>query len=220
MGWLAARMYAIFQQKDIDIGCDFLFTMFWYPLTLYVLGGVFPGTDLWQGVDMATQQLTSIGYGGATVRGNDQKMFHAVNGLASQMGPSSVPGWLVGFLVDFLELTLVKNADVETKLKSRQMFKGIILLVFGMLTFLLLYDSSKNGQLEAFYATLISATTVGYGDIGPSSNWAKVLSAFVLPVLTTVFADFFADSVCSGDTKEFEKLSGMCPLKLDDEKEK
>merc|ERR1712039_228197 len=100
--WLAARMYAIFQQKDIDIGCDFLFTMFWYPLTLYVLGGVFPGTDLWQGVDMVTQQLTSIGYGGASVRGNDQKLFHAVNGLASQMGPNNIPGYLVDFLSDLL----------------------------------------------------------------------------------------------------------------------
>merc|ERR1711920_428907 len=58
--------------------------------------------DLWEGVDMVTQQLTSIGYGGASVRGNDQKLFHAVNGLASQMGPNNIPGWLVDFASELL----------------------------------------------------------------------------------------------------------------------
>merc|ERR1711920_835893 len=191
--WLAIKMMAIVKGEEIGIGCDFLFTLIWYPLTLYVLGGVFPGTDLWQGVDMVTQQLTSIGYGGANVRGNDQKLFHAVNGMASQMGPNNIPGWLVRFYVDWafasspfpkmidnqtssINLTdeirenvtkrwgdwIEKEDDskilgaiaFEKKEHWKQVIKGIMLLVFGMLTFILLYDPNKNGHLEAFYATL------------------------------------------------------------------
>merc|ERR1711920_531392 len=95
----------------------------------------------------------------------------------------------------------------EKKEHWKQVIKGIMLLVFGMLTFILLYDPNKNGHLEAFYATLISATTVGYGDIAPSSNWAKVISAFVLPVLTAVFADFFGTELVGGGSKLSEQLN-------------
>merc|ERR1712060_1032904 len=61
-------------------------------------------------------QLTSIGYGGANVRGNDQKMFHAVNGLASQMGPNNIPGWLVRYFVDWVfgKSPIPKMIDEET----------------------------------------------------------------------------------------------------------
>merc|ERR1711920_224754 len=187
-----------------------------------------------------------IGYGGANVRGNDQKLFHAVNGMASQMGPNNIPGWLVRFFVDWafasspfpkmidnqtssINLTdeirenvtkrwgdwIEKEDDskilgaiaFEKKEHWKQVIKGIMLLVFGMLTFILLYDPNKNGHLEAFYATLISATTVGYGDIAPSSNWAKVISAFVLPVLTAVFADFFGTELVGGGSKLSEQLN-------------
>merc|ERR1711920_418229 len=95
----------------------------------------------------------------------------------------------------------------EKKEHWKQVIKGIMLLVFGMLTFILLYDPNKNVHLEAFYATLISATTVGYGDIAPSSNWAKVISAFVLPVLTAVFADFFGTELVGGGSKLSEQLN-------------
>jgi hypothetical protein len=248
--WLAMKMWAVLGKAEIGFGCDFLFTLIWYPLTLYVLGDVFPGTGLWQGMDMVTQQLTSIGYGGANVRGNDQKLFHAINGMASQLGPSKVYPWLIDFFVgsivagsefiqdDIQEATkkgdtlgaeatkdlrdrwadddIGKNLGEEQKAKWKQLVKGAVLLISGALTFILLYNpkTGKNGGLEAFYATLISATTVGYGDISPSSEWAKVLSAFVLPVLTGVFADFFGTDVRGSTGKTFsgsELFRLSCP---------
>merc|ERR1711920_490999 len=150
--------------------------------------------DLWEGVDMVTQQLTSIGYGGASVRGNDQKLFHAVNGLASQMGPNNIPGWLVDFASELFiaaskpilddirsendkvfiqgnkgnRLTEVANEVIgrygkvysetayksisdaskdeiiefvgeqlkeERKMRWKQLIKGVLLLIFGAITF-------------------------------------------------------------------------------------
>merc|ERR1712187_141345 len=104
------------------------------------------------------------------------------------------------------QMTVEQILVEEEKERWKQLIRGIILLVFGMLTFVLLYnpDSEKNGNLEAFYATLISATTVGYGDISPSSNWAKLLSAFVLPIVTTAFSSLFGTNVDDGKTKTVE----------------
>merc|ERR1712190_192648 len=82
--------------------------------------------DLWQGVDMMVQQLTSIGYGGASVRGNDQKLFHAVNGLASQMGPNNIPGYLVDFLSGLLIAAsnpILNDIDAQKKTPSKLIFE-------------------------------------------------------------------------------------------------
>jgi len=306
--WIAVKMLANFGNLEVGFGCDYLFTLVWYPLTVYVLGGVFPGTDLSQGLDMVTQQLTSMGYGGANVRGNDQKLFHAVNGLASQMGPNGVAGWLTEFFIDWViaglpsilynveneklspifengfftekaegiskrweqelddrvkhdvdppkngkepmmqtpvpedgyiqtvKKQLARNPEpeqdypkemrpqqiavleymgekmgLEKMEKWKQMLRGILLLVFGAMTFFLLFnpEHGEHGALQAFYATLISATTVGYGDISPSANWQKQLSAFVLPVLTYLFAIFYSTALPGGDNKQFKDLH--CP---------
>merc|ERR1712176_1193337 len=102
-----------------------------------------------------------------------------------------------------------EKMGLEKMEKWKQMLRGILLLVFGAMAFFLLFDKDSTGDLQAFYATLISATTVGYGDISPSANWQKQLSAFVLPVLTYLFAVFYSTALPGGDSKQFDDLH--CP---------
>jgi len=247
--------------------------LLWYPLTIHTLGWAFPGTTISQGIDLATQQITSIGYGSASVRGNDQKLFHAVNGLASQLGPAKIPSFLLNQYLDwilalmpaqraqaekearervkggikldglaelikrkcyelrdelqkesgstslFASLRSGGDFNVETcehadanELKVEEREKGIlirlltkdnegfwkkiilgaILMVMASLTYAILQNGGETASgLQALYGTLISATTIGYGDISPSTDWGKQLSAFVLPFLTAAFAQFF-----------------------------
>merc|ERR1719464_1127765 len=80
--WLAYRIVAAWNNKSVDFGCELLFALIWYPLTIHIMGGAFPGTSIDEGVELATEQATSLGYGTASVRGNDQKLFHGVNGIA------------------------------------------------------------------------------------------------------------------------------------------
>merc|ERR1740122_422995 len=104
-------------------------------------------------------------------------------------------------------------------MRWKQLIKGVFLLVFGAITFFLLFDPKSSGGLEALYATLISATTVGYGDISPSTPAKKFGSAFVLPFLTSVFADFFSPGIASPETDQWDELNKMCPQVEDIKKE-
>jgi len=332
--WISLKMVAAWADKSIGVGCEFLFTLLWYPLTIHTLGWAFPGTTVSQGVDLATQQITSIGYGSANVRGNDQKLFHAVNGLASQLGPANMAGFLLGKWTDFVyafmpheraaaaaaaeakvkekyvewapeflerycpdavfqtlpggekmfngnedeckesanQLEFVKmekilaagppeihvfNAtkyystvrayldeqvetleakkkwDLATGVKDyitakvteendsfwKKIITGTVLATFGALAYALLSNNGDNvGGLQAVYAVLISATTIGYGDFSPNKDWEKQLSAFVLPFLTASFAEFFGGAFASRDKDDlFKWLSDTLGVHILDE---
>jgi len=119
--WIAVKMYAAWNDKSVGIGCEFLFALLWYPLTIHALGWAFPGTTITQGIDLATQQITSIGYGSANVRGNDQKLFHGVNGLASQLGPAGIAGFLLDKYIGWVYATMFRQRQAAAAAAKKKM---------------------------------------------------------------------------------------------------
>merc|ERR1719464_2033041 len=100
---------------------------------------------------------------------------------------------------DELTTYVTEKLEAENEGFWKKLILGTILLAFGALTYALLQDEGGNvGGFQALYATLISATTIGYGDISPSKDWEKQLSAFVLPFLTASFSEFFGGSFEGG----------------------
>ena len=70
-----------------------------------------------------------------------------------------------------------------------------VLLMFGLMTWLLLGGTlgfqviEGWNVLDSFYMTLITLTTVGYGEIHPLSDHGKIFnSLLILAGVTTIFA--------------------------------
>merc|ERR1712003_7658 len=108
-------------------------------------------------------------------------------------------------------------ADLATELRANSymlVYKTLVqfylLMLFGFLTWLMFKNEKNDEKFQALYATLISATTIGYGDISPSQPLSRYVGAFILPLLTNAFAAFFGNSEHSGSGDSADKcLFGM-----------
>lgn len=179
-------------------GCDVMATIVWYALTVLVLGWVFPKDstekEVAEAVNSATQQITSIGYGSSGGTTSHERLFHGLNAVASQLGPSSTLGTAYELIRDSLTKTIqmlggpkdTEKFPDESK-KSERMAGTILLIVASLAAWTLFATDGYNG-IDPWYTTLISATTIGYGDQGPQSIDHKWMSAFILPLLTNAFA--------------------------------
>ncbi|MDO6737253.1 TrkA family potassium uptake protein [Wenyingzhuangia sp. 2_MG-2023] len=84
-----------------------------------------------------------------------------------------------------------------------KIYKGLFLfavvLLIGTLGFFTAFDYS---WLDAFYMTIITTTTVGFGEVRPLDDWGKIftivlllMSVGVYGYLVTVISDFFSNNV-------------------------
>merc|ERR1711870_44586 len=161
--------------------------MGWYILTVLVLGWVFKAAsvdNIAEAINSATQQITSIGYGSTGGETGNERLFHGLNAVASQLGPSSVLGWTYEQIRESLKKTMSKVFKTEP---TDTMAATILLMLASFAAWTLFATDGYNG-IDPWYTTLISATTIGYGDQGPLSPDHKWMSAFILPLLTTAFA--------------------------------
>jgi len=69
-----------------------------------------------------------------------------------------------------------------------------------------LFATDGYNGIDPWYTTLISATTIGYGDQAPLSSDHKWMSAFILPLLTNAFAGWSnpEEKVPAVDKKEMD----------------
>ncbi|MFK4784574.1 potassium channel family protein [Fusobacterium sp. MFO224] len=84
---------------------------------------------------------------------------------------------------DLLNLTGIKLLEISTKYFTcwKRCLLSILLIniCFAFLFFLMKYDVNQWGKLfECLYFSVITFSTVGYGDISPGTNLLKLLSAF------------------------------------------
>ena len=74
------------------------------------------------------------------------------------------------------------------------------------------------GWIDAFYWSLITMSTIGYGDISPSTNTAKLLAVLYLPMAVIALADFVQDVQLISTRREiretdFAKVADECLLR-------
>jgi len=170
--WIVTKVLLSLNQKALGSSCEAVGLAVWYSLTVMTFGWAFKEKkDMASAIDMANQQITSIGYGSDTAVAPEQRVFHGLNGVASQLGPNN-------FLFD-----LMPSGDSP--------FQKFLLLCLSGLAVWTLFSADGAKGIDPFYTTLITATTIGYGDIAPSHDWSKIFSAFLTPMLIKEMGEFF-----------------------------
>lgn len=203
--WISLKLMLAFTHLQIGPWCEMQAAAYWYTMTVLVIGWVFKSNptinykDLSDGVDMASQQLTSIGYGSTTADKQIPEMavYHALNGVASQLGPA--------------------NALFDILPAGDDPFKKALLLVLAGAASWLLFNVAGFEGIDPLYATMITATTIGYGDLAPSNPITRFVSALVTPALVSAYNSFWDAS--DGDLSVGYKTLTWCGGVDEDEEE-
>jgi len=168
--------------------CSPLVVMVWWVMGLLTMT-VDQGLSVPEALDMLTQQFTSVGYGSNTPDTAALKIFHGLHGVVSQMTVNRVMSELYADALNSLEKGWAKDMNSSPNVMSA----GMNLLSMGALsTFVFALDlasgtSDKFKFMDAVYQTLITATTIGYGDKAPNTPFVKTISPVTLPFITTAF---------------------------------
>merc|ERR1712113_191000 len=125
--------------------------------------------------------------------------FHGLNAVASQLGPNNMLSFTYELIRDGLEKT------VKTLKGPDNLVTTILLFAASFAAWTLFATDGYNG-IDPWYTTLISATTIGYGDQGPQTADHKWMSAFILPLLTTAFAGWSNPTVTEKSVPLHDRL--------------
>lgn len=141
------------------------------------------------------QQVTSIGYGTSSQNDAGIKIFHGLHGVLSQLSVNTATNdvfdWALGKMDAAMTMVAPNAGEVEKA--------SVALLVVLAVTAAWLgedIDQSHNwNSLRSFgdtmadsiYGSLITATTIGYGDVTPNQTWSKAITPLTLPFIVEAF---------------------------------
>jgi voltage-gated potassium channel len=116
----------------------------------------------------------------------------AVQGLV-QSSPLSLPMVVLSVLALPTVLATRSRFDRDLSLTTAQIAAGLALvgvLIYGTVGAFALRDRFRGIEtlLDAFYFTIVTASTVGYGDVVPQSPMAKLFATSIVVVGTASFA--------------------------------
>ncbi|MAD80752.1 MAG: hypothetical protein CMJ50_07915 [Planctomycetaceae bacterium] len=115
-----------------------------------------------------------------------------------------------------LQLTALKFYRAYHDLKGIAFSLGIVWLFFGVVCLNLEYphQPEKFGSLvDAAWFTIVTATTVGYGDAAPIGIWGKVFVALMLiPVISTMGMAFSAFANACDSVQAIEDDPDIDPI--------
>lgn len=162
--------------------------------------------------------LTTVGYGDLSPTTNKSKIFVIFYALVSICIVSSYLGYFVGLFLDRQETMLLEtimdgNGDEEEEgsdltpkdriikategvgeTEVRSMTYSLILLSIVLAGGVCIFKyMEKLSLLDSIYATVISSTTIGYGDLSPTHEKTKIYMTIWLILSTITLAKVIGD---------------------------
>lgn len=153
-------------------------------------------------VDMLVQQYTSVGYGSSTQNTTVEKFFHGFHGIVSQLAVG-------GALMEVSDVIIAKMESGFGNWAVNKYTASAILAVFTVLASIAfsidlgVADSSSDYIVNGIYQALVTMTTIGYGDMSPSTVGGQWTTPITLPLLVSAF-NRWKDAV-SADNKDGSK---------------
>lgn len=115
-----------------------------------------------------------------------------------------------------LQLTALKFYRAYHNLKGIAFALGIVWLFFAVVCLNLEHEAQPDkfgSLLDAAWFTVVTATTVGYGDASPTTLWGKLFVALMLvPIISTMGMAFSAFANACDTVQELEDDPDIDPL--------
>jgi len=143
------------------------------------------------------QQVTSIGYGTSSQDDEGIKIFHALHGVLSQMSVNKATADVFDWALGVMDSAMPDIGEVG---KASVAF--VVVLAVTVAWFALDLEGSSVFA-DSVYGSLITATTIGYGDVTPNSTWAKAITPLTLPFIVEAFGKW--KQAVAGEPRDLPK---------------
>merc|ERR550532_3448585 len=185
---------------DDRFKCTILVSILWWAMGIAAFMEN-QGLDFYEAVHMLGQQVTTIGYGSNTPQTDEMKIFHAFHGFVAQMDifRQFKDAWAV-----FMDHIPISNSLLKESLSAGFMTIATTAIFAGDFhqNDKVLYPHWYSALLDAFYTTVISMTTIGYGDFSFTHNMTKLFSPFILAAGVTSLERWYEAVMDRGGTRE------------------
>ena len=168
---------------------------------------VLEGWNVYDATYFCVVTLTTVGYGDLSPSTRMSKMFVIYYVIVSIAIVSSYLAYFVGLLIDKQEELLLRRVmateSQNSLLDNDDLLDGsdygglvysVVILVFVLVAGSMIFSHLEGfTALDALYATVISATTVGFGDLHPRQPSTKLCMTVWLVFSTIAVAKVVAD---------------------------
>jgi len=138
------------------------------------------GWSFWNSLYFCIISLLTVGYGDLSPTNNSMKLFTV---FFIYIGLSFVAG-TVGLLVGRTLATVTENDDVMTQKwgMSRNvrevLWAAMLITVLGSVGTIFYYFNEELSFVDAFYFSMITLATVGYGDVATTKQSTRIFGTF------------------------------------------
>lgn len=197
-GVVIDSLFLALRMLDFNIvSCSPIMLVLWWTIGVLALH-MDQGLTLEDSFFKLTQMITTVGYGTHFPLTDGMKVFHAMHGVVGLLMAKTPTYWIPDkLLARYHEHFLKDEDDVESHLTNglvRFAPFAVMLLTSGLGYAADLhqahptdYATFGSAILDAFYLTIETATTIGYGDITPSTVAGKYFSIPWQIIVTDIF---------------------------------